>query len=133
MNTMQQEFDAVVAHLFTQGRPARDRNTCRYRAGELSCAVGCRIPDEAYDVGMDDAAYGSGGDTGVFNLIKAYASVIPEEIIEYPSFFKAMQVIHDFAKLESDRTFDLAALTIRLMSVADDYKLILNIPTKEQV
>lgn len=54
MNTMQEELDAVVQHLYKQGRPAAEDGTCKYRTADgLMCAVGCRIPDEAYSPLMD--------------------------------------------------------------------------------
>ena len=48
--TDQQVFDTVVRHLAKQGRPSiGDEGACKYRSGELSCAVGCLLTDEEYD------------------------------------------------------------------------------------
>jgi len=53
--TNQEAFDKVVTHLLTQNQRAYDEeeDTCRYRWGPLSCAVGCLIPDDQYNRGME--------------------------------------------------------------------------------
>lgn len=52
----QEVFDTVATHLMNQGRQAFDdeKLECRYRApnGDM-CAVGCLIPDDVYDAGME--------------------------------------------------------------------------------
>lgn len=130
MNTMQFEFDAVVTHLFTQGKPAVEDNItgrkCVYRAGELSCAVGCRIPDEVYEPGMDVPVGGHG--TGVTSLVKFYGKVLPPEISEYQSMFTSLQNVHDDASIVKDGKFITAELESWLRSVAEDYKLQYNGP-----
>jgi hypothetical protein len=56
MNTMQQEFDAVVAHLYAQGKRAAVLGRCKYRSDEgTMCAVGCRIPNNMYNPAMEGA------------------------------------------------------------------------------
>lgn len=119
MNTKQEEFDAVVKHLYAQGRPAKDnKGNCCYRAGqvdELSCAVGCRIPDAAYDPQMDSD---DGTGTGISSLIENFFSVIPLEINEYRDMFRELQAIHDTAELNDDGTFDLDQLNMHLALVA---------------
>ena len=53
--TAQQVFDQVVTHLLTQNQQALSDGMCMYRTpGGLKCAVGCLIPDEAYDAKMED-------------------------------------------------------------------------------
>jgi len=51
--TEQEVFDKVATHLLTQMERAvigkKGVSACQYRAGELSCAAGCLIPDEEYD------------------------------------------------------------------------------------
>lgn len=54
--TPQEIFDTVARHLFEQGTQAYNDNIeqCRYRGpGGTKCAVGCLIPDEAYDPEME--------------------------------------------------------------------------------
>lgn len=136
MNTMQQEFDAVVAHLYKQGRPAKsevqthsDFASCRYRAGTLSCAVGCRIPDPAYTEDMDKSS--TSGGTGVVNLLKRFADVLPPEIKEYSHMFGSLQGVHDSAITSPDGTFVLARLGEDLQDVADSFSLTLTVPTTQ--
>jgi hypothetical protein len=95
MNTMQQEFDAVVAHLYEQGRPAKIARFCVYRTETgLSCAVGCRIPDSVYEASMDQPAEDGTG-TGILSLIDRFGTVLPPEIKEYESLFTRLQAVHD--------------------------------------
>ena len=49
--TRQQVFDKVATHLLTQMEQAVGDigGSCQYRAGKLSCAGGCLIPDEEHD------------------------------------------------------------------------------------
>ena len=50
--------NTVFAHLRKQGRRAVDkvRDVCVYRTADgLKCAVGCLIPDELYDKGIEGA------------------------------------------------------------------------------
>ncbi|WP_454735388.1 hypothetical protein [Cupriavidus necator] len=58
----QQIFDKVATHLLTQKTQAIEGPSCRYRtATGLTCAVGCLIPDQAYDPEMEGGS--------VYNLI----------------------------------------------------------------
>lgn len=48
--TPQQVFDAVVGHLKVQGKQSKlvssgDDGGCKYRLGDLACAVGCLMSD----------------------------------------------------------------------------------------
>jgi hypothetical protein len=138
MNTMQQEFDAVVAHLYKQGRPAKTGETgsdlgfagCRYRAGTLSCAVGCRIPDAAYTEDMDIGT-GHGG-TNVSILLRRFADVLPPEIKAYKDMFRSLQGVHDIARTNPDGTFKLAYLAEGLQYVADAFSLTFIEPTTQE-
>lgn len=91
MNTMQHEFDAVVEHLFKQGRPAKQKHFCKYRTEDgLSCAVGCRIPDEMYTDDMEarNASYLIDGfNDGKYSL--------PSELPAYKDMFTELQRVHD--------------------------------------
>jgi hypothetical protein len=68
MLTAQQIFDRVLTHLRTQGQAARhvyDGGTsCRYRLEQdngptLSCAVGCLIPDDVFEPGIEGSSIGA--------------------------------------------------------------------------
>lgn len=91
LNTMQFEFDAVVTHLYAQGRPARTGGgLCKYRHKEgdntLSCAVGCRIPDVMYKPEMEQRNV---------NLLLYHNYTLPAEIKAYEDMFTAVQKVHD--------------------------------------
>ena len=49
--SLQDIFDLVAAHLMTQGVVSEDQSgQCVYRSPDnLKCAIGCLIPDDAYD------------------------------------------------------------------------------------
>jgi hypothetical protein len=127
MNTMQQEFDDVVTHLFTQGRPAKDGRACLYRTPTgLSCAVGCRIPDEMYDLAMDHGSYN--GDTGLTNLLAHFREKLPKEIYAYRGMFNDLQEIHDFASVDGEGKFYLDNLARRLAEVARKRGLTITLP-----
>lgn len=50
----QEIFDTVHKHLIEQGGQAMNGSVCTYRdASGKSCAVGCLIPDDLYDEGME--------------------------------------------------------------------------------
>lgn len=86
MNTMQQEFDIVVDHLFKQGGPALSgQGGCSYRNKEgKTCAVGCRIPDSVYHSSMEGLML---PDLDQYRL--------PEELRVYGEMFLNLQQIHD--------------------------------------
>lgn len=44
----QEIFDKVARHLLRQKKKARDAHGCRYRVGDLRCAIGCLIPKRLY-------------------------------------------------------------------------------------
>lgn len=46
--SLQEIFDFVVSHLLTQNAKAIKYTSCRYRVGNLKCAVGVLIADEDY-------------------------------------------------------------------------------------
>ena len=120
MNTKQFEFDAVVNHLYKQGRPAKDsEGKCLYRYGELSCAVGCRIPDEDYRDGMEGERVG-----------EIYQE-LPDEIGQYLDMFNQLQNVHDTCNTEYDGTFVKADLVAYLSNVAKAYSLTFTNPDGE--
>jgi hypothetical protein len=58
--TNQEAFDTVKAHLLKQNKRAQTEpgNACKYRVGELKCAVGCLIPDNIYQPEMEGKVVG---------------------------------------------------------------------------
>jgi hypothetical protein len=106
---MQQEFDAVVQHLYKQGRPAKDElGTCYYRSPEgLSCAVGCRIPDEMYRKSMEGTCVSA-------------LSGVPRVITEYEDMFDLLQYAHDSCRTNKDGKFHKGHLKRKLMEVAEN-------------
>lgn len=62
--TRQEIFDRVVRHLLSQKQKAAiddvyGNTRCRYRTPDgLRCAVGCLIPDDAYDPSIEGFAVG---------------------------------------------------------------------------
>lgn len=48
-------FEFVKAHLLQQGERCHMGGLCRYRLGDLSCAVGCLIVDDHYNNDFDDS------------------------------------------------------------------------------
>jgi hypothetical protein len=53
----QKTFDTVLAHLRRQGRPALNKEGCRYRTSDgLMCAVGCLIPDARYSPDIENTS-----------------------------------------------------------------------------
>ena len=122
MNTMQHEFDAVVAHLYKQGKPAMamyDAGVsagCAYRGDNCtSCAVGCRIPDSMYDDGMEGEVVGT--------LINNMGFTLPQEIYAYPKLFASLQQAHDESAVGNDGMFVIERLTENLRYVAGKHKL----------
>jgi hypothetical protein len=136
MSTKQEEFDAVVKHLYTQGRPAKSSAGCYYRmeteAGILSCAVGCRIPDSVYNPQMDIGPDDHSG-TGIINLVEHFNDVLPEEIIRYEEMFRELQSVHDGAKQEEDGTFDFDHLAARLSLIANAHGVVFTNPRPTEV
>lgn len=125
MNTKQQEFDAVVTHLFTQGRPAmaNDGDTCMYRGvNGTSCAVGCRIPNDVYTPEMDVRVTGFDG-TNVTALLQRFGPALPEELTAYKTMFARLQEVHDGCMTNAKGEFELDELERRLQNVANDHGL----------
>src|SRR5687768_12272381 len=110
-------FDTVVRHLGQQGAPAVDEfHNCVYRAPDgKKCAVGCLIPDELYQRGMDHNRDG-GGSYCVHGLAEDF---------EVPGYFRVnlellqrLQSAHDAWAL-----FTLDQVLGKLHLIASDYNL----------
>jgi hypothetical protein len=120
MNTMQQEFDAVVAHLYTQGKPALYQEGCAYRGDNgTMCAVGCRIPDSMYSSKMEGESATS--------LLPVFD--LPAEIHEYSAMFQDLQYAHDsHSNRAEDGYFDKTRLSDHLRNIAEKHKLTFTAP-----
>lgn len=108
----QELFDKVKDHLLMQNEPAlmtlpgpRMTPSCAYRAGTLSCAVGCLISDEEYSLGFEGYAI-----EDIFDALRIEASGSAIDLLE------SLQRVHDFHHPE-----DWPA---RLKAVAEKYDLI---------
>ncbi len=88
--TAQEIFDTVARHLLTQKAESfleQKMGACAYRGGKgRKCAIGCLIPDEAYDPKMEGLA--------VDILIKNYPAAIPNARGN-AQFLIDLQRIHD--------------------------------------
>lgn len=68
--TRQEVYNKVRDHLLAQGEQSAGMMGCQYRAERsdgtvLMCAIGCLIPDELYDDGLE------GMDVGYFTAVQA--------------------------------------------------------------
>lgn len=100
----QEIFNTVARHLFKQGERAVKRGdvVCKYRAGNLKCAVGALIPDELYDPDMDKE-FGEDG-TGVRSLVNRFGNVLPSWFDEHWRLLESLQLVHD--RLDNWNTTD---------------------------
>lgn len=102
--TNQQIVDSVVQHLLTQRRKSEDSERCRYRHGNLRCAVGCLISDENYIQGFEGHSVDN---RAVSMAIKASTGCEMKGAIT--EFLAMAQHIHDAHDVEQwhDRLADL--------------------------
>lgn len=93
--TEQEIFDTVVSHLMTQRVQSADESgDCLYRGPDgLSCAVGCLIPDDLYDVKMDVPEFDSGFGTGITSIIDQFN--FPKYFHENIDLLVELQRFHD--------------------------------------
>jgi hypothetical protein len=130
MNTMQEEFDIVVKHLYKQGRPSKNTKNpaqCAYRGvNNLTCAVGCRIPDSRYSKLMDSNVL-------VMNeLVETYGHRLRQELTAYKDMFASLQNAHDQCITTERGTFNVKNLAHRLTLVARQYGVKFTKPKKEK-
>jgi len=118
----QQIFDKVALHLITQGCPAfGEEGECAYRGTNgTSCAVGCLIPDQAYDIHMEGRP--------VERIIQRFPDRTPGYFREHASLLTALQLTHDDRTIRKvdqfyNRVFDLDLLREKLAGVAEDFDL----------
>lgn len=110
--TPQEIFDAVVVHLFNQGRQSiSPQGNCLYRAhGELACAAGIFLTDE-------QAAAADEKDQSAWDYISE--DVLPGLGKGKNALIHQLQIVHDlYTNWESEQ-----ALKNHLLMVADTFKL----------
>lgn len=119
----QKTFEKIVRHLYSQGQRAligpkkgqeRALLVCAYRGkGGTMCAIGCLIPDDVYDPGME--GHGVVGLSNFFGMEK----IKPEST---RSFLGALQSAHDSNDNSTnpkwDYSFDYLCLEADLKYVA---------------
>ncbi len=82
-------FEFVKQHLITQGEKSSSTTSCYYRdSSKLSCAVGCLIEDQFYNVGLE---FHNGDDPVV---IEAVQKSLPNWVIN-KDMLLYLQSIHD--------------------------------------
>lgn len=77
-------IDFVTDHLLKQGARAVEESVCRYKLGEMSCAVGCLISPEDYIPLFENK--------GVKSVLIELKLDVPEEI---SNLLSRLQFIHD--------------------------------------
>lgn len=94
MSLNQEIFNTVVTHLRTQGSPAKDGYSCKYRSADgKMCAVGCLIEDDYYSTNLE----GEGADApDVLEAVSNSLLVDPEDLYDIDGdFLLELQAIHD--------------------------------------
>lgn len=128
MNTIQQVFDYVVAHLVNQGKQSvmRDHmyDGCAYRGNRgASCAVGCLIPDHEYHTGLESLSVEEIVNDDLVPTLKKISS-IPNML----QLLSSLQEFHDEADNWSWSKNSLSPAGVdRLATVAEHHGLIFNI------
>ena len=124
-------FDKVSKHLLTQNKRCESETpfnvSCKYRKGDLKCAIGALIDDEEYIPVMDNLRllreeYGCTANTVVqsnplvLSIIKRkYGEFVENDIF----FLKSLQKIHDVS--------DVNEWKVNLLSLAQQYGLRTNV------
>ena len=125
--TFQQIFNKVGKHLLTQLEQSRQTNPndpafagrCLYRTHTgLKCAIGCLIPDDIYDIDMENNSAG--------HLLTRWT--IPglhhqgyESRLSF--FLNKLQTIHDDSGREFDPDYNKEAWSRELRMLANKYDL----------
>lgn len=97
--TQEEIFNKVAEHLLTQKQrafdPKEEDNPCRYRFGELKCAVGCLITDENYDSKFEGFAVAN------HRVFEAVEKSINQPLnVDSIALLTVLQKIHDFVDPE---------------------------------
>lgn len=113
--TLQEIFDTVSTHLFTQGHRSfgGEDNICLYRApnGDM-CAVGVLIKDY-YVPEMDKDVDPMYAGTGVNSLIERFRDILPSWVEENADLLFDLQHIHDRWSSEEEMKFELKIVASR--------------------
>jgi hypothetical protein len=113
--TNQEIFDKVVHHLLTQGKPALEGGSCRYRTADgLKCAIGCLITDDAYDASLEGRGIVF---TNVLNALTQSGIPVTED---NGGLLIRLQSLHDYT--------DSEMWGYKLQKIARNYKLQYNPP-----
>ena len=100
--TSQEVFEYVANHLLHQGEQCvTKKGKCAYKNGKLSCAAGCLIPDEEYNVNMEGESW--------CNL--DYANNFPDHML----LIENLQSLHD--------SFVPSVWKTQLINIAIEYEL----------
>lgn len=100
MLNAQQIFDKVATHLFTQGEPAKNGGTCKYRDSQgRSCAVGCLIPPDKYDPSFENGDPIRGGNSIAYMInhpqfVQALADG-GVDAVQHLDLLRSLQNVHD--------------------------------------
>jgi len=116
---MQQEFDAIVLHLYAQGKPAMEHGICAYRGVDgTKCAVGARIPDSVYSPDMEGK--------NMSCLMECFGDALPPEFTAYEPMYAAVQNVHDYWDHQGHRSNGVTWndwLDVRLEQAAKELNL----------
>ena len=110
--TNQEVFNKVVIHLRKQGCRSRDGGLCRYRdAWGHKCAAGIFIPDDVYDVDMENKPWGDiiarwprlhmlDIDTNLIMLLQKVHDAFPVE--EWETVLEMAREVHNLKPVEGE-------------------------------
>lgn len=98
-NTLQEVFDFVVTKLMEQGVQSIDGTSCKYRKDgtascPIRCAVGHLIPDEKYDISIENIPYME-LDKSLFNGV--FSEKLLEDSFLLDRLLENLQYVHDFS------------------------------------
>lgn len=100
----QEIFDTVARHLLTQKKACQnDGGACRYRAGDLKCAVGALIPDDLYT-----------------STIEGTTPMLPDDVAEASPKIRKLQTLL-WSILPVEPTLKMARLLVGLQQVHDGW------------
>lgn len=122
MNTLQQIYDAGLAHIRAQGKPSILDGVCKYRmtdstGAKLKCIIGGLIPDELYDPHWD-----ANGSTSATNLPEDVLKALFGPITPF-DMLRSMQFAHDKATVALHTSF-MEGFESRMRLVAEKYGLV---------
>jgi len=107
--TIQEIFSKVESHLLTQNERSENELGCRYRSGELMCAVGCLITDDVYTPDIEGMCAHSLPVSVLKTIIK------DDEMETGINLLGELQDLHDIYTVNTWRT--------KLNTIADDFNL----------